>query len=263
MINMQGHVMMTEDRSLRMALSSALLLAALLLATNVAVLRAPLLDLGLPVLLAVLGLAAWFVRLPSRSEALEAQEMQPVGVPDVLVVRAAPALTAAPVEAPAVEVPAPEPVAEVAAPAVEVPAPEPVAEVAAPAVEVPAPEPVAEVAAPADTQEHVETVEVPPPTLLADEETVQIPAAADDGDDLTLINGIGPKIAAALRGMGITTFAQLGDANETTLREALEAVGAKRLGDPAFWIAQAPYAARGDWDGMQRAIDDYKAKNSG
>ncbi|MDZ4764689.1 MAG: helix-hairpin-helix domain-containing protein [Chloroflexota bacterium] len=81
-------------------------------------------------------------------------------------------------------------------------------------------------------------------------------------DDLTRIHGIGPKIAGALRDLGIDTFAKLAAADQAQLQAALEAVGAKRLGDPGSWIEQAPYAARADWEGMQRVIDTNRTRGT-
>jgi predicted flap endonuclease-1-like 5' DNA nuclease len=107
-----------------------------------------------------------------------------------------------------------------------------------------------------------------PQTPQGDPAAVQAAVeAASDGeksrpDDLTKIHGIGPKIAGALRDMGVDTFAKLAAADQTQLQAALEAVGAKRLGDPGLWIAQAPYAARADWEGMQQVIDAHKARGA-
>jgi predicted flap endonuclease-1-like 5' DNA nuclease len=114
-----------------------------------------------------------------------------------------------------------------------------------------------------DETQAVDSVEVEEATQAVDSvEVEEVTQAVEpvEADDLEKISGIGPKIAAALRDLGITTFAALASADEKQLQGALEAAGAKRLGDPSFWIKQALYAARGDWDGVRRVVDEHKAQ---
>ena len=54
------------------------------------------------------------------------------------------------------------------------------------------------------------------------------------GDDLTDIKGVGPKYARQLSELGIATFADLAQADPTTLAAAFDA-----RADVADWIAQA------------------------
>lgn len=70
-------------------------------------------------------------------------------------------------------------------------------------------------------------------------------------DDLTRIEGIGPKMSAALIAAGIDTFAKLAAADEVTLRGAIEAAGMKFSPTLVSWSQQAAYAVRGDWEGLQ------------
>lgn len=72
------------------------------------------------------------------------------------------------------------------------------------------------------------------------------------GDDLTRIEGIGPKIAAALREAGIDTFAKLADATEAQLNEALAVAKLRLAPSLGTWAEQAAYAARGDWAGLEQ-----------
>jgi len=72
-----------------------------------------------------------------------------------------------------------------------------------------------------------------------------------DGDDLTKIEGIGPKMATALQNAGITTFAQLAEANEDQLRVAIENAGMKFAPSIPTWAKQAKFAADGDWNGLE------------
>lgn len=69
-------------------------------------------------------------------------------------------------------------------------------------------------------------------------------------DDLTKVEGIGPKMDAALKAAGITTFAQLAGASEDELRAAIAAAGMRFAPSIPTWPEQAGYAARGDWDGL-------------
>ena len=72
------------------------------------------------------------------------------------------------------------------------------------------------------------------------------PAAADD---LTKIEGVGPKIAELLQQAGIATFADLAKAKAADLKKILEAAGKRFLvHDPATWAEQAKLAAKADWE---------------
>ncbi len=66
-------------------------------------------------------------------------------------------------------------------------------------------------------------------------------------DDLTQIEGIGPKISTLLQSAGIQTFAQLADADVGRLQQILNQA---RLwyAQPATWPKQAGLASAGDWD---------------
>jgi hypothetical protein len=70
-------------------------------------------------------------------------------------------------------------------------------------------------------------------------------------DDLPRILGIGPKTAALLNTVGITTFAQLADTHVERLEEILGEAGL-RLVDPQTWPDQARLAAAGQWDALAR-----------
>lgn len=76
-------------------------------------------------------------------------------------------------------------------------------------------------------------------------------------DDLTTIEGIGPKVAKLLESIGITTFQQLADADQAKLRETLDGAGYKYM-EPAGWVEQAALAAKGDAEGLQKLQDSLK-----
>jgi predicted flap endonuclease-1-like 5' DNA nuclease len=75
-------------------------------------------------------------------------------------------------------------------------------------------------------------------------------AAAAPPDDLTQINGIGPRISSILNDGGITTFAELQHANTGDLRQIIAVGGALPPSSLDSWPTQATYAARGDWSGL-------------
>jgi predicted flap endonuclease-1-like 5' DNA nuclease len=83
------------------------------------------------------------------------------------------------------------------------------------------------------------------------------PKTALAGDDLTRIEGIGPKTAEALRAAGINTFAQLATTPEEQLRRIL--VAASLPGDPGTWPQQAALAAAGKWG----ELEAYQARLKG
>lgn len=82
------------------------------------------------------------------------------------------------------------------------------------------------------------------------------PAQADD--DLTLIEGLGEKTAAALHQAGITTFAQIASMSPETLVETARAHGA-RISKADTWPAQAMQAAAGNLTGLTDLQDDITA----
>ncbi len=69
-------------------------------------------------------------------------------------------------------------------------------------------------------------------------------------DELERVEGIGPKMAAALRAAGITTFAQLSNTTEPELHTAVEAAGLPFAPSIPTWAKQAALLARGDDDGF-------------
>ena len=75
---------------------------------------------------------------------------------------------------------------------------------------------------------------------------------AETADDLKKIEGIGPKIAGLLAKGGITTFAQLAQANGDRLQRILDDAGSRyRIADPSTWPQQAQLAAKDDWSGLK------------
>jgi predicted flap endonuclease-1-like 5' DNA nuclease len=67
--------------------------------------------------------------------------------------------------------------------------------------------------------------------------STQLPADKKK-DDLTVISGVGPKMAEVLNSAGITNFSQLAEADPDEIIRLLDDYG-YRLGDPVSWIDQA------------------------
>ena len=77
-------------------------------------------------------------------------------------------------------------------------------------------------------------------------------------DDLEIVEGIGPRIAAILRESGISSFAQLAAARPEELSAAMKAAGLRIPADPASWPEQARLAAAGEWDALRKMQDRLK-----
>lgn len=71
-------------------------------------------------------------------------------------------------------------------------------------------------------------------------------------DDLTVIEGIGPKMAAALEKAGIQNFKQLSKSSETELRSALAASDLRFAPSLPTWAEQASFLAKGDRAGFEK-----------
>jgi predicted flap endonuclease-1-like 5' DNA nuclease len=69
-------------------------------------------------------------------------------------------------------------------------------------------------------------------------------------DDLTKIEGIGPKMAAALHGAGLSTFAHVAAATEEALTAAIAAAGMKFAPSLPTWARQSEFLVNGDHEGF-------------
>ena len=68
-------------------------------------------------------------------------------------------------------------------------------------------------------------------------------------DDLTVVEGIGPKIADLCHGIGIRTWADLAETEVSLLRTMLNDAGQRfKAHDPGTWPQQAALLAQGAWD---------------
>ncbi len=77
-------------------------------------------------------------------------------------------------------------------------------------------------------------------------------AKAKIGDDLTIVEGIGPKIAGLFIDAGISTFAQLADTSVDKMKEILTAAGPRyTMHNPGTWAEQAAMARDGKMDELK------------
>ncbi len=114
--------------------------------------------------------------------------------------------------------------------------------------------PVAKVAA----AKPVEKPAAPPKVEAAKpvEKPVEKPAAPDD---LTLIEGIGPKTAAALQKSGIDTFAKLAALQAAAIEGIVRGAGVRMVGHADSWPKQAQLAAEGKLDALKKYQAELRA----
>lgn len=264
---------MSNDRSVRTLLAAFFLVAAVLIAASHLISSVPPVDWILPLALFAIGLALVFLdrflpgELEFEDQAVTAADM---GAAEALV---APEAVGA-LEAAAVTVIAPEPDAATTAVAEAPVAAEAAVEVAEPEVSV---EPSEAPESPA--QEAVVSDDVPGPAAEMPEQPVEAPEVAETEpgvvepevqqavesthytvDNLELIDGIGPKIAAALKAAGIDTFEKLSAASESDLLGILEAASVRAISGVSSWAEQAQFAFRGDWAGLDKFNDARKGR---
>jgi predicted flap endonuclease-1-like 5' DNA nuclease len=120
-------------------------------------------------------------------------------------------------------------------------------------IEPASPVPVSTVA-PASLPVVADAVSEPAPTGPSPSRMIDVGAARACGfnmkhaEDLTIIEGIGPKIDDLLRANGIESFVQLAQLHVDGLLDLLERGGPSfRLANPATWAQQALLAAENRW----------------
>lgn len=81
-------------------------------------------------------------------------------------------------------------------------------------------------------------------------------AAKAEGDNLTVIEGIGPKTQAALYNSSITTYAQIASASAEDLHRIVKIENNVQIvGDAATWPKQAQFLVDGDAEGLKAYQD--------
>jgi len=80
---------------------------------------------------------------------------------------------------------------------------------------------------------------------------------AAKGDDLTKVEGIGPKVREVLGEAGILTFADLAKTEADKVAEILIAANSRyKMFNPTTWPKQAEMAAEGKWDELKKWQDE-------
>ena len=81
-----------------------------------------------------------------------------------------------------------------------------------------------------------------------------------NADDLTIVEGIGPKINELLIDNGIKTFAELAEQTVPQIRAILDKGGARfRIANPATWAKQAKLASTNKWAELKKLQDELSA----
>jgi large subunit ribosomal protein L21 len=75
-----------------------------------------------------------------------------------------------------------------------------------------------------------------------------------EADDLTKIEGIGPKVAKTLAEAGISTFEALARTSVEDIHKILKDAELQMM-DATTWPQQAELAAKGDWDALKKLQD--------
>ncbi len=89
------------------------------------------------------------------------------------------------------------------------------------------------------------------------EKKVAKPVAKGKGDNLTKVEGIGPKIKEILWNAGVLTFADLAAKSADEVKAILLAEGNRyNRFDPTTWPEQAKLAAAGEWDKLKKWQDE-------
>ncbi|MER7560451.1 hypothetical protein ABTZ46_26140 [Nocardioides sp. NPDC126508] len=119
----------------------------------------------------------------------------------------------------------------------------------------PEPEPEADPEPEPEPATQAETAEA---AVVAEAESVAREAAEQEEpepQDLKRIEGIGPKIDAALKAQGYATYAGVAAATEDELRAAIKAEGVRFAPSASSWARQAQFLADGDEDGLKEFQD--------
>ncbi|MEN1784207.1 MAG: 30S ribosomal protein S2 [Bacteroidota bacterium] len=100
------------------------------------------------------------------------------------------------------------------------------------------------------------------PSAPEEKAAVETPAEAPKAvatDDLTKIEGVGPKAAEALVAAGLATFEAIAKAEVDNMKSILTAASPRLAHlDPTSWSKQAKMAADGEWDALKTWQDNAK-----
>ena len=107
------------------------------------------------------------------------------------------------------------------------------------------------------------TTAKPAPKAASTNVAIDIAAAKAAGfslknaDDLTIVEGIGPKINELFNNSGVKTFAQLAEQTVPQMRAILDKGGARfRIANPSTWAKQAKLASTNKWTELKKLQDE-------
>lgn len=108
-------------------------------------------------------------------------------------------------------------------------------------------------------------IEVPKTAIIEEQKIVadvdveeEVPTTTE-ADDLTKIEGVGPKAAEALVNAGLGTYAKLAKGDPEDIRQILTEASSRLAHlDPTSWPKQADMAAKGKWDELKEWQDSVK-----
>lgn len=83
------------------------------------------------------------------------------------------------------------------------------------------------------------------------------PKPEKSADDLTVLEGVGPKVAKILTEAGYMSFADLAQADSAEVDKVLDSNHLQML-DSEGWIEQAKLAAKGDMESLAKLQDELK-----
>lgn len=110
--------------------------------------------------------------------------------------------------------------------------------------------PIADPAAASPTLPAPEPVVKPQPVVQTEPLVLVVPPT--ETDDLTVIEGIGPKIQMLFNQYGIYTYRQLAETEVSRMKEILAAAGPQlAMHDPGTWPSQANLAANDQWEALK------------
>ncbi len=91
-----------------------------------------------------------------------------------------------------------------------------------------------------------------PPENVVELAPAVAPPPPVEADDLTVIEGIGPKIQMLFNQYGIYTYRQLAETEVSRMKEILHAAGSQlAMHDPGTWPSQANLAANDQWEALK------------
>ena len=110
----------------------------------------------------------------------------------------------------------------------------------------------------AEIKKEKETTEAVKEEAKTEEKTAE--TTAKTADNLTKIEGIGPKAAEALENAGVDSYSKLAKAKPEKIKEILAEASSRMAHlDPTSWPKQAKMAADGEWDALKEWQDKAKA----